>query len=696
MKFASVAASEITAARPDVECRERDVTPRVVIFSLVMAVVFGYALPVIDFKLHNTFLGAQHLPPGAVGTLIFLLVVANPILGRFARAWRLSRNETLTVYITTLFSSLLSGHGAETQLITNLIAPFYFATSTNRWLAALQLHLAPWMTPALWSDGGKYGPIGHAVVNGFYVGTGQAPIPWGAWLVPLGLWSIFTLTSYFMLACLSVMLRAQWAEHEALAFPLLRLPLEMTRDLDAGTRGLGLGHGAGRDGAFWRNRLLWVGVAIPVAIQTLNGLNFYFPDVPRVPLDINTGLLLTEAPWNQIGWLPLVWFPMVIGVTYLLASEVSFSLWFFYLLMKAQYMGAYMLGFPASTLPQNGALFPEKLITGYQTWGAFLMYVALIGWTGREHYGYVVRRALRREPARPAEKNELLSYPTAFWGFCLSWLVMVAFTIEGGVRWDVALLLWITYVVGCIALTRVAVEGGLLSLQHQSAPLGLIARLVDSGPSHWLTAEAGIAPAAIFQTGFVVHTRSFLLPSFLHSLKLARDRDIATKPLGRLIAGVIVVSLVVSWTTCVRLGYQNGGLQLNSQYWTHGNGDWAMNFVRVVENAPQNTAWVNWLCLAIGAAMTWGMVWMRSRYLWFPLHPVGYLMWGNYPSAIFCASIFTGWLCKVTITRYGGPDTYRKLMPLFLGLILGDVAMMLFWLGIDGWQGRSMHQLLPG
>ncbi|MBV9468506.1 MAG: hypothetical protein JOZ57_04625, partial [Abitibacteriaceae bacterium] len=73
-----------------------------------------------------------------------------------------------------------------------------------------------------------------------------------------------------------------------------------------------------------------------------------------------------------------------------------------------------------------------------------------------------------------------------------------------------------------------------------------------------------------------------------------------------------------------------------------------------------------------------------------------YLMWGNYPSAIFCASIFTGWLCKVTITRFGGLDTYRKLMPLFLGLILGDVAMMLFWLGIDGWQGRTMHQLLPG
>ena len=495
-----------------------------------------------------------------------------------------------------------------------------------------------------------------------------------------------------MLACVGVIRRAPWAARAALAFPLLRLPLEMTRDLDEEARGAG----ATRERSFWRNPTLWIGVAIPFTIQTLNGLNVYFPDVPRVPLDINTGLLFTEAPWNQIGWLPLVLFPMVIGVTYLLSSEVSFSLWFFYLLMKAQYIGASMSGFPASALPQNGALYPEKLITGYQTWGAFLMYVALIGWTGREHYGHVVLRALRRAKARPDEKSEMLSYPVAFWGLCLSLGAMIAFTIAGGVRWDVALALWGTYIVGCIALTRVAVEGGLLSLQHQTAPLGMIARLLDSGPSRWLSAEAGIAPAAIFQSGFVVHTRSFLLPSFLHGLKLAHDRKIAIRPLGWLIASVILVSFVVSWTTCVRLGYQNGGLQLNSSYWKHGNGDWTMNFVRVVEEAPQNVAWVNWLFLSIGAALTWGIVWMRGHYAWFPLHPVGYLMWGNYPSAIFFASIFTGWACKVLISRFGGPDAYRSLLPLFLGLILGDVAMMLFWLAIDGWQGRSMHQLLPG
>jgi hypothetical protein len=46
--------------------------------------------------------------------------------------------------------------------------------------------------------------------------------------------------------------------------------------------------------------------------------------------------------------------------------------------------------------------------------------------------------------------------------------------------------------------------------------------------------------------------------------------------------------------------------------------------------------------------------------------------------------------------RFGGNDTYRKLMQGFLGVVLGEVAMMLFWLVIDGRQGRAGHRLMPG
>jgi hypothetical protein len=94
--------------------------------------------------------------------------------------------------------------------------------------------------------------------------------------------------------------------------------------------------------------------------------------------------------------------------------------------------------------------------------------------------------------------------------------------------------------------------------------------------------------------------------------------------------------------------------------------------------------------------MTYGMMLARSRFTWFPLHPVGFLVSQSYPITQIWFSVFIGWLCKVLVTRFGGTDTYRKTTPLFLGLALGDVAMMLLWLVIDGWQGRVGHKLMPG
>src|SRR5688500_7352198 len=65
--------------------RQGGVTRRVVVFSLLTAFFFGFINPVIDAKLANTFLGAQHLPPGAVGVLLVVLLIVNPFT-RYAAA----------------------------------------------------------------------------------------------------------------------------------------------------------------------------------------------------------------------------------------------------------------------------------------------------------------------------------------------------------------------------------------------------------------------------------------------------------------------------------------------------------------------------------------------------------------------------------------------------------------------------------
>lgn len=737
-------ASAVAAIREDVKpleetpsdaSRRGGVTPRVVFFSLLAAVFFGYINPIIDAKLANTFLGAQHLPPGAVGVLLVILLIVNPFtryaaarlafsvamlgvalgctglaLFRFfkgpdgAALWTpavfaalificllmgrrpLSRNETLVIYATCLISCLVPGHGAENFFIPCLMGPFYFATPENGWLTKfLEPYTPQWLTPALWADQGQaFGPAGKQLVTDWYAGNG-GNIPWQFWVVPLVVWCTLILAIYIMLGCLGVILRAQWAEHEALAFPLMRLPLELTEDMDRGDKYGIFSH-------FLRNPLTWIGFFIAVEIQLQNGLNFYFPDVPRFPLTLDTGPLLSEPPWNQIGWTPIQIYPIAIGITYLLTSEIAFSLWFFYWFVRFQMIGAYYMGFMPNALP--GALGGGgKIFVAYQHFGVYLGYAAIVLWTGRAHYAHVARRALKMAPMGEGERREMLSYPVAFWGFVLSSLFCFVWTLLIGVSPLVALLMWGSYLVLAIGLTRVVVEGGLLFVQQGWTGLGTFAQLASSGPGTWLPPNV-LVPASFLQHAIMHDFRGFLLPSYIQGFKLAHDQKLSARPLLFLIIAVILITLPMGVLMRVKLGYDAGALGFHTWFAKGGAQQPALTANNLL-SAPKDVSWMNWFWMSIGMGFTWLLMAARSRFAWFPLHPLGFLVNLGYAMQTLWFSIFIGWLVKVCITRYGGVESYRKTTALFLGLALGDVTMMLFWLIIDGWQGRTYHYLVP-
>ncbi|BCM89723.1 hypothetical protein IAD21_01570 [Abditibacteriota bacterium] len=659
------------------------VTFRVVVLSLLIAVFFAWAIPVIDYRFFNTFLGATHLPPGAVGALLVLMLVVNPLLRLVSKKLSFRRNEVLTVYLTCLFSTLTVGIGGNNYFVSFIIGSFYYATRENKWFDVLK-GLPPWFSPALNADG----TYNRYVVESWYTGLSQGQsIPWGAWIVPLTAWGAFFAASFGMMACLSVILRAQWGEREVLAFPLLRLPLTLTEDLDSDDKYAVLGH-------FFRNPLMWTGFAIAVFIQALRGLNLYFPDVPTFPLSIDTGRLFSEAPWNQVGWLPIQIYPIAVGIAYFLSGEVGFSLWFFFLFMKIQLVVAGILGYPASSLPQvmesGGAVFHAS-----QESGAFFAYAAVIFWTGRRHFAHVFQRAIRKAKPTETERNEALSYPVAFWGFVGSFAFMVAWGIAAGMSPALSLLLWTSYLLIAVVLSRVVAEGGLLFVHHNWQPLGTFAGLIGMGPGTLLSASHGISTAAFMEASTIQDYRGSLMPSFVQSFKLAHDQKIHGKKLFALLTAVIIVGMIVGFSMNVRLGYENSGLGL--QGWLRESGprnagDNAYSMTQQVAS-PDITAWI-WTFFAI--AIVWATMAMRARFAWFPLHPLGYVMAVSYPAHAFWFSIFVGWGAKSLITKYSGADATRKVGPLFLGLALGDVAMMLFWICVDGWFGRTGHQLMPG
>jgi hypothetical protein len=717
------------------------ITLRAALLSLALAFFFGYIIPIIDMKMRNTFLGATHFPPGAIASLLVLLLIVNPLLHVVSRApaklaflllttlgcaaaagflffrglssdglgfafWLLcsgaaigavvlamgrvplTRNETLTVYITCLFSCLTPGHGAENVFVVNLIGPFYYATNENKWLSDVLLpYIKPWMTPALSTDS-SYGVQSKELIGQWFQGSQGAAMPWGAWLVPLAVWGTFIFVLYVMMACLSVMLRKQWAEREALAFPLLRLPLELTEDVDAPNKGA--------YGDFFRNRLMWLGFGIAVFIQVIRGLNLYYPDVPTFPLDIATGPLFTEAPWNQIGVVPVVVYPIVVGLAFLLTSEVSFSFWFFFWFVKFQLIAAYYAGFMPASLPSAiGAIgTTSKAFTFYQLIGCYLAYVAIIIYSGREHLRHIVLRGLGRRRAGEDERDEAMSYPLAFWGFVLCFVLIVVWSIAAGLNPRLALLLWTLYLVIIIAMTRIIAEAGILFVQQGWSPLSTIGQITGAGEGHALLSHTSLPPAAMLQGSLMIDLRGFIMPSFMQGFKLAHDRKIALRPLLVLIMLCTVISAALGSYMNIRMGYQHGGLSLDPWYAGPASTQPATVSASLIKGV-RDASWFNLVWVGLGIAFTYGLMLARSRFVWFPLHPLGFLLSQSYPIGSIWFSIFVGWLSKITIMRFGGTDTYRKVTPLFLGVILGDIAMMLFWLVIDGWQGRVNHKLMP-
>ena len=112
-------------------------------------------------------------------------------------------------------------------------------------------------------------------------------------------------------------------------------------------------------------------------------------------------------------------------------------------------------------------------------------------------------------------------------------------------------------------------------------------------------------------------------------------------------------------------------------------------------------ATVLWAGVLIGVApLVAGLMgflhFMAGRFYWWPIHPLGLLLVPSYAILMFWWSIFLGWLLKVTILKYGGGGTFRKLRPMFIGLIIGDCLIGGLWIVVGLVRGGQIISIMPG
>ena len=592
------------------------------------------------------------LPVIAVILLFLLVALVVPALKLLRSRLAFSRAEIITIYIMMLVGAVVVTDGFSGSFLTVITGAVYYATPENRWLELFAPNIHPWLAPT-----------DRDAVRWFYEGlpAGMA-IPWSAWARPLAAWLPFMLVFYWVLFCVGVLLRGQWVENDRLVFPLTRLPLAMTEDADDGGRLVE---------RLLKHPLLWLGFSVPFLFHSWNGLTFYYDGLQKLSvggaLQLLNGEVLVQYRLN----LP------VIGLAWLMPLGISFSIWFFHSLGVFQDWILKRLGIVVGSLDVwDSGGSPISIL--HEQAGALTVLCFFVLWTARRHLKEFCWAALRGE----RREREPLSPRLALIGLPVGLVLMVSWLTITGLSLYVAVLLVAGSLVVFIALSRIVCEVGLPSIQSPMVPQTFITRGFGPGVLQ-LKNMTGLGLSTVWMGDTVTN----MMNAVMHSMKLTSTRAAADRrlPLAMLLA--VVIGLAGSLWCIMTLAHTHGGINLQP-WWFSAAPRWPFRFMASVYNSPEPSFAPRALFTAIGAGIMSALLFLRARFPWWPLNPIGFpiaktvtIVYWNW------LAIFTAWVLKFLVLRYGGVRVFRTLTPFFLGLILGEFSTAGLWLVIDGVNG---------
>ncbi|MGC8785557.1 MAG: DUF6784 domain-containing protein, partial [Armatimonadota bacterium] len=137
-----------------------------------------------------------------------------------------------------------------------------------------------------------------------------------------------------------------------------------------------------------------------------------------------------------------------------------------------------------------------------------------------------------------------------------------------------------------------------------------------------------------------------------------------------------LLSIFASLWIALDVYYRYGAASAITDQWRTYQGRQAFDILRAQVDglAPQPdtsqllaTGWGFLFVLLLQAA--------RHQFLWFPLHPGGFVMAQSGALEWMWVPIVIAGFTKATVLRAGGLRLYEKVVPFFIGLIVGDYAV---------------------
>ncbi|MFW6162741.1 MAG: DUF6784 domain-containing protein, partial [Planctomycetota bacterium] len=181
--------------------------------------------------------------------------------------------------------------------------------------------------------------------------------------------------------------------------------------------------------------------------------------------------------------------------------------------------------------------------------------------------------------------------------------------------------------------------------------------------------------------------------SVANGLKLVSEvRDPRKRRVFWAVAAAIVVTLAASVVATMLIAYGWGGANANRWFFESGP-TLPFHYVsRLIQNptGPNPSAY---LFGGIGAVAMALLLAAHHRFVWWPLHPLGFPIASLWLTDQLWFSIFIAWAVKSLVLRYGGADLYHRSRYFFLGLILGQYTASGVWIVIDLFTGKVGNSL---
>lgn len=636
---------------------------RAVLLGALAVAALGWLVPYSDLKLQGTWIACCHLPIGVFALELFFILGLNTLLRLTVPRYALRAGELITIYAMMLVGSGIPSFGLTEYLFPTLAGVRYFASVENKWEATFFQYIPHWIAPT-----------DHRAVVRFFEGLHPGEtLPWGAWVTPMVWWTALAAILFFLMVCVSAIFRRQWIENEHLIFPLVQLPLDMVSELESGVLP-----------PFFRNRLMWLGAAIPLLIHSWNGFHRYYPVVPEIPLSRGLNAYFRGHPWDRIG-LIIIWCHFsIIGFSYLLSSELSFSLWFFFVLFNLESVALAALGVQVPPIPN----YPTRPEAALQMLGAFGVLFGYMAYLVRGHVGHMLQttfgartgtgQASRLPRGQADDREEPLSYRTTLWGLGIGTALFVLWCSQAGMNGWFALSSLGLFFVTAVVLTRLVSEGGLLFIQAPFRPTDIYQTFTGL---RWVPVRNLVA-ASFTERVFMFDLRTFLMPSLMDSYKLAHECGLHLRRLMPALALAMAVSVLSSYHACLTTCYREGAVTLSGWFCLYSPQQPWQTLVSWIDS-PQPPNPMSIAFVGLGAVVTLGLSWARMQFPWWPFHPLGYAMGPSWPLIQLWFSIFVGWLMKTILMRYGSGRSYRRARPFFLGLVVGEFLAAAIWVAVS-------------